>query len=466
MSDEETSGAAETFEARVRRSPSQAAGGGAHPRSARRSTQRERLIKAMALVASREGYAHATIAKVLAEAGVSRPTFYEYFPDRDGCVIAAAQEVGERLVASVAGAVLDAPAHALGGALEAHVKFVLEHPTDARFLLSETLAGGPRTLDERDRLIGEIAAHVEGAYDDLDDETSVPDVSSRIVIGGVWRLLAGRLRADRLELQGLPEELSGWVGRYEAPLSKHRWRTLRPAGVLPAAKSFAIEAPLRAPAPIAPGRPRMSREEARENHRRRILAAIALAAKSSGYSATKVAEITRLAGLDARAFNRQFASKRDAFVAAHEVGLQATMAATAAAFFVEDSWPERVWAAGLAFTGFLEANPLIAHIGFVEAYAVGGDAAKRLQDSHAGFTIFLQEAYQAFPQDTPPSRVALDAIAATVFEIAYLSTREERDDGMAGLLAHMVDLAVTPFMGSAEANRFIDRKLKEAEPGV
>ncbi len=142
------------------------------------------------------------------------------------------------------------------------------------------------------------------------------------------------------------------------------------------------------------------------------------------------------------------------------------MAETAAAFFAGESWPERVWEAGRAFTGFLEANPLIAHIGFVEAYAVGGEAVKRVEDSHVGFTIFLQEGYQAYPQPTPPSRVALEAIAASTFEVAYRLTREESGRGMAGLLANMVDLALAPFMGAAEANRFIDGKLAEAAAGA
>jgi AcrR family transcriptional regulator len=413
----------------------------------------------MVSVAASEGYAGATVAKVIAAAGVSRPTFYEYFADRDACVIASAQEVGGELRETVVSAVDASPECALGSALKAHVEFARNHPTQARFLLSETLAGGPRTLDERDRVIAGVAATIESAYERLDDGTRAPDVSSRIVIGGVWRLLAGRIRGDRVELDGFAEDLAGWIGRYSAPLSEHRWRTLGPVAGVSSSTSFAIEAPLRAPPTIAPGRTRMSREEVRENHRQRILAAITEAAKRKGYSATTIADITRIAGVDARTFNSLFSSKRDAFLTAHELGVQAVMAATAGAFFVEASWPERVWAAGLAFTGFLEANPLIAHMGFVEAYAVGAGAAKLLEDSRSAFTLFLQEGYQAYPQEHPPSNVALEAIAATAFELAYRLTREEVQHGMAGLLANIVHLALTPFMGAVEANRFIARKL-------
>ncbi len=413
----------------------------------------------MTSVAASEGYANATIAKVIAQAGVSRPTFYDYFVDRDDCVIASAQVVGEQLLEHVERAADSSGAYALSSAVEAHVEFARRHPSEARFLFSETLAGGPRTLDERDRLIAGLAEHVENAYDDLSPRTGIPDVASRIVIGGVWRLMAGRIRGGALELDGFVDELSAWVGRYAAPLDEHRWRTLRPVAAVSPSTSFVIEAPLRAPATIPPGRPRISREEVRENHRRRILAAVTQAAKEKGYTATTIADISRIAGVDARVFSGLFSGKQEAFLAAHELGVQATMAATAAAFLVEASWPERVWSAGLAFTGFLEANPLIAHNGFVEAYAVGSDAVKLIEDSRAGFTIFLQEGYQAYPQSDPPSRDALDAIAATTFELAYSLTREEVQHGMAGLLGNVVYLALTPFMGAQAANRFIEYKL-------
>lgn len=434
-------------------------------RAVRRSTQRERLTRSMVDVAARLGYAQATIAKVIAQAGVSRPTFYDYFSDRDACVVASSREVGDELAAHIAAFTsCSPPEQALQATLEAHVDFAAQRPSEASFLFSETLAGGTRTLDERDRIIGEIAQVIENAYRELPADTLVPDLSSRLVLGGVWRLLSTRLRQDEPSLSGFSDALISWIARYREPLQSHRWRSLRPVPTQPTATQFPIVAPLRPPGTPAPGRPRMSREEVKENRRRRILAATVAAAKQHGYSATTVAEITRLASVDSRVFNSLFAGKREAFLAAHELGVQSTMAATASAFFVEASWPERVWAAGQAFAGYLEANPEIAHMGFVEAYAVGPDAVQRVEDSRSGFTIFLQEGYQACPQEQAPSRDELEAIAAATFELAYRLTRERDHHGLTGLLAHIIHLALTPFMGSAAANRFVAMKLDEEHP--
>lgn len=49
---------------------------------------RARLLQAMASVAAAQGLAATSIAAVVAEAGVSKRTFYEHFADKDACFLA------------------------------------------------------------------------------------------------------------------------------------------------------------------------------------------------------------------------------------------------------------------------------------------------------------------------------------------------------------------------------------------
>ncbi len=49
---------------------------------------RARLLQAMAQVAAAQGLAASSIASVVAEAGVSKRTFYEHFADKDACFLA------------------------------------------------------------------------------------------------------------------------------------------------------------------------------------------------------------------------------------------------------------------------------------------------------------------------------------------------------------------------------------------
>lgn len=212
--------------------------------------------------------------------------------------------------------------------------------------------------------------------------------------------------------------------------------------------------------PLPSGRSRLSQEEVAENHRRRILFATASVAASKGYTATTVTDITELAGLDGRAFYALFTDKQDAFMATHEFCFQQLMAVTATAFSRGTSWPEHVWEAGRAFTQFFDHNPDITKIGFVEAYAGGAGPVQRSDDVMSTFTIFLQEGYQYQPQTTPPSPLALEAIAATNFEIAYRQVRASSEAQLSGLLPYVAHICLTPFLGAAKTNKFIDEKMR------
>jgi len=424
----------------------------------RRSNQRERLVAGMIAAANRDGYARANVSAVIAEAGVSRPTFYDYFAGKDECFLAALADVQERLHGEIRETVREEPPEcAVQAAVRALIGFATSEPAMARFLTNESMAGGPRALDARDQGIAEIERIIEDRSQRVDPATAIPDISGRMLMGGIYRLLASRLRRGEPSFSGLLADLLTWVESYELPAGEHRWRTLEP-GPAPPPSPFLPATPMRAPKALPPGRPRISEEEVVENQRQRILFAAARLAEEKGYTAATVGDITKLAGVDGRVFYTMFADKQDAFMAVHELGFQRVMAVTAAGFFSGSSWPERSWEAGRAFTQFLESNPTIAHVGFVEAYAVGPGAVQRVEDSHMAFAMLLQEGYQYAPAGAPP-RLALEAIITTIFEIVYLRARGSGGPRLSGLLPHMTFLTLAPFSGPVEANRLIDQKL-------
>jgi AcrR family transcriptional regulator len=432
----------------------------------RRSTQRERLLAGMVTTANRDGYAGANVSKVIAEAGVSRPTFYDYFADRDDCFLAALDAIQQRLLRSVRDAVAQRPPEqAIEAGVTAIVTFASNQPAEALFLTSQAMAAGPRALNARDEGICEIEAAIEDARRLAQPTGLSADVSPRVLTGGLYRLLASRLRRGEPGLSRAIDELSAWIASYERPTGEHRWDRLEATPLPPLSPALTL-GPLPAPSPLPPGRPGLSKEEVAANHRQRILHAAAQLAEQKGYNATTIADITRLAGVDGRAFYAAFAEKQEAFMAVHEIGVQHVMSAAAGAFFTGASWPERIWEAGRALTGFLESNPMIAHVGFVEAYAVGPAAVQRVEDSHITFTIFLQEGYQQKPRRTPPSRMALEAIITAIFEIVYREARARKDPQLSGMLGHMAFMALAPFLGAKEADEFIERRLKASDPSA
>jgi AcrR family transcriptional regulator len=426
----------------------------------RKGTQRERLLRGLITSANRHGYAGANVSAVIAEAGVSRPTFYDFFSDRDDCFLTAVSDVEELLLSEVRSNVRKArPEHALHSAVSGLVRFASSEPEMARFLTSEPMAGGPLARDARDRGIAALERIVEERYEDLHPATAVADFSHRMLIGGTYRVLASRLRRGEPNLSRLLGDLHRWIESYEQPIGGHRWRALEEGSPLPPS-AFLPTSPLQAPEALSPGRSRTPEEEVAENQRQRIMFAAARLAEEKGYNATTIGDITKSAQVDGRAFYGMFADKQEAFMAVHEMGFQRVMEVTAGAFFAGSTWPERNWEAGRAFTQFLESNPLIANVGFVEASAVGPGALQRVEDSQGAFTMLLAEGYQYVGENAGPSRLALEAIIATIFETVYHQARASGPLRLSGLVPHFSFLVLSPFLGAQEANSFIAQKLE------
>jgi AcrR family transcriptional regulator len=271
-------------------------------------------------------------------------------------------------------------------------------------------------------------------------------------------MLGSRLRRGERVSDETRAGLLEWTRSYERPARAGHWHT--PTATRSIAPSpFLPSTPPRAPARLGPGRPRLAEEKVAENHRQRILFATTEAIAEQGYVATTVAEITKLAGIDGRAFYRLFAEKQEVFDAIYESGLQQMLAMVARAYFAGDYWPQRIWEALRVVTQSAQSYPAGAHVALVAAYAVGPAAAQRVEDSRAAFTVFLHEGHRYSGHDDQPSLLALEAIATGVFEILYRAARERESRDTGGLLPFAAYLCLAPFMGPEPADRFIDQEL-------
>jgi AcrR family transcriptional regulator len=427
--------------------------------TARKQTQRERLLAGMLAVANNSGYAAATVSNVIAHAGVSRPTFYDYFEDRDACFLAVHRDSAERLLAQIREAVAQAPPEQ---APQAAIRRLLQRaeaePEQARFLANETMAGGPRALDERDRTVDEIARIIESARAKLSAKTPSPDLPTRALIGGTHWVLASRLRRGEQDLTTLADELTEWIESYDRPFGKHRWRSFNPLPP-PPASPHAPSTQMQPPPPLPTGRSRLSASEIARNQRERILFAVAEVADQKGYSAGTVADITAAAKLDRRVFYSHFKDKQEAFLAAHELAFQKTMTIATNSFFSVEEWPERIWQGIHAIGQFNTIYP-ITRVIYLESHALGSTAIQRVEESYAAFTIFLQEGNQRASR--PIAQTAMEAIVAAGFEIGYYQLRHGKDSPMASPTYHITYLCLAPFLGPDAANDFIDGKLREA----
>ncbi|KDE99978.1 TetR family transcriptional regulator [Mycolicibacterium aromaticivorans JS19b1 = JCM 16368] len=69
------------------------------------STPRQRLIDALAASITDVGYSATTVADIVRRARTSRRTFYEYFTDREACLVALLADTNRRAVETISAAV-------------------------------------------------------------------------------------------------------------------------------------------------------------------------------------------------------------------------------------------------------------------------------------------------------------------------------------------------------------------------
>ncbi len=104
--------------------------------------QRERLLAAMLRATAQLGYRELSVQDVLERAGVSRPTFYEHFENKEDCFLAAFDTAARRLRERLEAAAEQGETwrERLRAALEDLLRFVSEEPDAAMTLIVDARA--------------------------------------------------------------------------------------------------------------------------------------------------------------------------------------------------------------------------------------------------------------------------------------------------------------------------------------
>src|SRR3954469_9338582 len=142
------------------RSPALPRGRHAAPREVVRSSQRGRMLAAMAGAVAEKGYGAVAVADVIARAGVSRKTFYEHFENKEECFLAAYDAGVELMLGAIDAAIADAGSEPLSIARAGTARYLetlAANPAFARTFLVEVLAAGPRALGRRARVHARFA---------------------------------------------------------------------------------------------------------------------------------------------------------------------------------------------------------------------------------------------------------------------------------------------------------------------
>ena len=168
-----------------------------------RAIQRERLLVGMLRSVSERGYRATNVQDVIERAGVSRPTFYEHFANKDDCFLAAFDTSAARLRDQVAAAAAeggDVWRDRIRLGFGALLAFAAAEPEAARMVIVEARAATPDAALRRIALIDHFAGCIDTKVRELlPAGTAHSPITASGVVGGVESLLYARLNKGRLD---------------------------------------------------------------------------------------------------------------------------------------------------------------------------------------------------------------------------------------------------------------------------
>jgi AcrR family transcriptional regulator len=168
--------------------------------------QRARIFEATCLAVAEEGgFGKTSVADILERAGMSNKTFYDYFDNKEHCLLAAyeAYAAGLATALDTAWSAAEGWREGLCAAIAAALSFGAEAPLQLRFLLVDAQTAGSALIAAQ-REAGERLAEVLRVARVADERSPAPSlgVEEMIVAGVGWRVGRALLDAEPLEPLG------------------------------------------------------------------------------------------------------------------------------------------------------------------------------------------------------------------------------------------------------------------------
>lgn len=192
--------------------------------------QRQRLLLAMASCVSAKGFAKTSVADVLAEAGVSRETFYQNFADKEACfrtLMTACADTLSLLVEQNLADHIGDPLSRFEHALEVYLGTLAEEVQLANVFHLESLGAGHEIratrFDVQKRFVEAVAAN----FADDPGWSALPDpkFACEMLVSAISTMVTEKLALERAdELPRLREPIVALLGSIRSMPARTRER--------------------------------------------------------------------------------------------------------------------------------------------------------------------------------------------------------------------------------------------------
>jgi AcrR family transcriptional regulator len=186
------------------------------------TSQRLRMLAAVADAVAEKGFARASVADVIKRAGVSRETFYEQFSDKEDCFLAALEAGAETMlevIAEATAAPASDPIERLDNVLGAYLEKLAAEPAFAKAYLIDAYGAGPvatgRRIELQQRFVEVFYSILRGAPGSEDR------FACEALVAAISSMATARVGSGRAhELPGLRRPIIELVGRMFPALAR------------------------------------------------------------------------------------------------------------------------------------------------------------------------------------------------------------------------------------------------------
>jgi AcrR family transcriptional regulator len=206
------------------------------------------------------------------------------------------------------------------------------------------------------------------------------------------------------------------------------------------------------------GRHGLSPEFVARNQRERLIAGLTEVLYEVGYQKTTVSLIGQRAAVSKSDFYKHFESKDDCFFAAYEAAIERIreeVLAASSRYEEADQWPPRVRDAIASLLSTLAAEPALASIALVEGLRAGRGVYDRYQAAIESFVVCLREGAPKAPDGADVPEATGEAVVGGIASLLGRRVLAGEAEQIDQLLPEVLEFALTPYLGMAEARRII-----------
>lgn len=169
-----------------------------------RASQRERVVRSMLALVADRGYTATSVPAVTAAARVARNTFYEFFPDKESCFLAACAEAAADIIATMETyGIEDDWVVGVRRGIRTFLHWWQDRPAFARAYLVELALVGEGAVQQRENayqvfeaLFTRLGARIRREQPGL---VPLPAFVPRVLVHALLELVAAEVRAGRTQ---------------------------------------------------------------------------------------------------------------------------------------------------------------------------------------------------------------------------------------------------------------------------